>query len=251
MAADDAADESSAPPPRPGGCRDISLFEGAPQELMCPIGGGVMVEPRQIAVDGCGHIFCEACIVRWQNDCGNNCPSCSTPFDDSDITAMKNLKLQVLELDSVCDNRNKGCTWSGKYAFASDHHQECEHTERLRCFFWMYGCTYVGPSQELDHHLLDQAQHHLQLTCERLEAYGDNNEFSIKKTEEPQVKQHGGLEEAQCNMFKECVSKEMSATEIAGKFRETYENVAWSVHKCLRSECDQHIESVVCRITSC
>ena len=246
MGAADAVD--SSPPPREGGCRNSELFVTVFEDCVCPLGGGVITEPRRINIEGCGHEFCECCLSRWQSDCGNTCPSCRRPFGEDDLVCDKQAKLRVLDLTCYCDHKAKGCEWEGKFAYLPDHLNECRYTERSPCCFWMYGCDYVGTLEEIDHHLLDQAQHHLQLTCERLEAYGDNNEIAVKKySDTPEIRQHGGLAEEQCEEFTQCVTQDLDAATISAKFRDKYTTQAWSVHKCLRAECDQQIQSVVCK----
>ena len=104
----------------------------------------------------------------------------------------------------------------------------------------------TGTNVELHHHLLDKAQLHLELTCNRLESYGDNKEETVVPTTNLIVKQHGGVSEEQQQLFESLVIKETTPTDIAESFREQFPGKAWTVLKCLRADCEQHIESLVC-----
>eukprot|EP00659_Diplonema_papillatum_P017832 gene17832-27478_t len=226
------------------GCRPLDLFVATPEDIVCPVGKGVMLDPVIVKTANCRHEVCSACLRKSEQAKGKVCPVCSEPYREDDIVPNRKNRLRVLELTAYCDHKEKGCPWEDKQAFLQDHLSECEHTKRLRCFFWMYGCKYSSSPTELDHHLLDQAQYHLQLTCQRLEAYGDNGEFAIKPTEQPVVKQSGGLSDGQCSLFVECIGKGFDVDEISAKFRERFDDTAWSVIRCLRADCTPHIESV-------
>eukprot|EP01062_Namystynia_karyoxenos_P060505 TRINITY_DN5211_c0_g2_i1.p1 TRINITY_DN5211_c0_g2~~TRINITY_DN5211_c0_g2_i1.p1 ORF type:complete len:302 (+),score=92.97 TRINITY_DN5211_c0_g2_i1:85-906(+) len=229
-------------------CRDTALFQDPPEDCICPIGKGVMTDPLTILVDDCEHEFCSGCLRRMLGSADRSeCPQCRRVFHARDLRCLRRGRLRVLELDSHCDNREKGCQWTGKYGALDAHLRECEHATLYRCPFWHYGCGYVGPSEEVDHHLLMDAQEHLRLTCQRLSAYGDDGEFQQQPNAEPIIKASGGLTDDQVEMFKDGVTKvqagDMELEDLPELFRQKHPDVAWSVLRCLKADNQQFIQS--------
>eukprot|EP01060_Flectonema_neradi_P036166 TRINITY_DN6891_c0_g1_i1.p1 TRINITY_DN6891_c0_g1~~TRINITY_DN6891_c0_g1_i1.p1 ORF type:complete len:253 (+),score=43.32 TRINITY_DN6891_c0_g1_i1:90-848(+) len=226
-----------------GCCRGVELFVATPDDLLCPLGRGVMCEP--VLIKTCGHSFCGPCLKQYiEEKDTKDCAVCGKGYTEDSLVMMRNAKLRVLELTAYCDHKAEGCEWEGKFAFHDDHIQQCPFTEQVRCFFSQYGCDFEGTNEELHHHLLDQAQLHLEQTCNRLESYGDNKEAAVVPTTNLIVKQHGGVSDEQVELFQELVKKDVTPTDIAEAFRERYPGTAWTVLKCLRAECEQHIESL-------
>ena len=53
---------------------DYKWTEIPPDELVCSICHLVARNPRQHAGDGCGRMFCEACVAPYQEQ--EKCPAC-------------------------------------------------------------------------------------------------------------------------------------------------------------------------------
>eukprot|EP01065_Artemidia_motanka_P025548 TRINITY_DN30535_c0_g1_i1.p1 TRINITY_DN30535_c0_g1~~TRINITY_DN30535_c0_g1_i1.p1 ORF type:complete len:268 (+),score=77.26 TRINITY_DN30535_c0_g1_i1:74-877(+) len=229
-------------------CRDAALFTEVPEDCVCPIGGGVMTDPQIILVDDCEHEFCSGCIRRVLTSERSECPQCRRPFTIRDLRGLRKARLRALDLGCYCDNREDGCDWVGKYGMLDGHLLECRYATRYRCPFHFYGCGFNGPSPEVDHHLLMNAQEHLRLTCERLEAYGDASEFAQAPSTKLVEKQSGGITEEQCALFKDLVVKSvdegLDVADIPEQFRARFPEVAWSVLRCLKSDNVQYIHSL-------
>lgn len=94
---------------------------------MCNICTNVLRDPR--LTECCGQHYCESCLTRWLNKKkSKTCPHCREV--DFVHIRNKNLKRQIVNLDSYCANKHEGCMWRGKLEDLQNHLESdtgCSH----------------------------------------------------------------------------------------------------------------------------
>jgi hypothetical protein len=124
-------------------CIDINQFfaKNIPHNLICPIGGGVMVErvgllcshkssPKKFM-----HIFCESCYLQCNT---KKCPICNCKIDNNVVYLESNEEINDLELKCIHEKCNwtgkihEKCNWTGKYINYNSHITECDYQE-IKC----------------------------------------------------------------------------------------------------------------------
>lgn len=121
--------------PRPSASRsesgghDANFVVPLREELTCPICRMALREPQ---LTDCGHHYCEVCLRPLL---GSKhvifCPICRTQLTRSKIYPNNALKRQILSLDIYCDQKEKGCKWSGELRDLETHKRTCQYIDVL------------------------------------------------------------------------------------------------------------------------
>lgn len=116
------------------------------KDLCCAICTEPFLNP--LAVPGCEHIFCKACIERIPNA---TCPTCRASFDPKDAKPAHRLIVKQLEALQVHCNSDK-CSWTGTRENHVSHRKECKF-EEVTCPFVKFGCSFAGSRAQVETHL--------------------------------------------------------------------------------------------------
>lgn len=91
-----------------GACYDHSLFSepnAIDVNLFCPIGFGVLKQPRRTP---CGHVFCRGCLIRWLAR-DKRCPECRAR-----VSEIKTDRVLVNICDNLAVTCPNMCGWEGR-----------------------------------------------------------------------------------------------------------------------------------------
>ena len=91
-------------------CFDESIFinKEAVLDYICPIGGGVVNNPK---TDKHGHLFCGECILKWMAR-SKTCPLSNESLSSEELyPSPLQIKNIVNKQKVICPNTQKGCEW--------------------------------------------------------------------------------------------------------------------------------------------
>ena len=141
---------------------DINRFKSRiPNEVICCICFGVLESPFEVIE--CGHLFCEACIVRWISQPFYSTSTC--PIDRNDITiddirpAPEFVTQYIGKLKVKCDFAEQGCIMNVQLCELNHHRIRCPLNPK-KPICCTRGCgVRLPPSEMLNHHCdLDMCQ---------------------------------------------------------------------------------------------
>ena len=133
-------------------------------KLLCINCKNIAEEPQQTKC--CGKLCCESC----QKTLSSTCPGCSrSPLETVPDTMNK---IEIGSLQVECTNTEEGCEWTGKFSGLNTHRSECPK-EEISCPYSDTGCTTKLLREELDHHLHEKQQHHIEQTVGSIKTLND------------------------------------------------------------------------------
>ena len=114
---------------------DYEFVNGSPpDEYLCLVCTLVAKEAHQ--VNCCGKIICRGCLEKLKKHCNHVCPICRNDLQGKhflDTLAIRNIN----HLEVYCENKGRGCTWSGEL-------QKIEQHLKAHCSKGETKCSYCG-----------------------------------------------------------------------------------------------------------
>ena len=86
-------------------------------EIECSICLTLLQRPH--VIDPCGHTFCQACLIRWSQAQGRNCPNCRGAIIGTNLKTELHLAIQNQHPDTY-ENRHTEELDSGVYDIPMD-----------------------------------------------------------------------------------------------------------------------------------
>lgn len=93
----------------------------------CPICLIALRDPVQITP--CGHRMCNTCLKPILRNKRPRCPLDNLNFDPSKVFPDNGCHRQILNLQVLCSNTEKGCEWSGPLSEIERHQDVCSYAE--------------------------------------------------------------------------------------------------------------------------
>ena len=140
--------------------------------LFCGTCQGIADDATQLSC--CGKLFCKNCLDLLRSSSpGSNCPLCRKKnyqhFEDPRSNGI------IAKLKVMCPN---GCAWQGELQKVPAHLDAANRTglnpggqrlfacpvQTIQCMYKNIGCTSRPMRKDMDQHLSDSLQHHLELT---------------------------------------------------------------------------------------
>eukprot|EP01017_Pseudomicrothorax_dubius_P017780 TRINITY_DN19940_c0_g1_i1.p1 TRINITY_DN19940_c0_g1~~TRINITY_DN19940_c0_g1_i1.p1 ORF type:complete len:365 (+),score=46.30 TRINITY_DN19940_c0_g1_i1:46-1095(+) len=124
---------------------ELCIDEAKAKTLVCQICNKLPIEPKK---DGCGHIFCQGCILSFVK-LNKTCPISKEELSEEELGPVDSHRRNSLhKLRFVCPNDPEGCRWSGTLRDYEDHAEKCE----MR----IVKCPYYGCNQYVEYSFLSQ-----------------------------------------------------------------------------------------------
>lgn len=143
---------------------DDPVFEDLPKDAICPVCKHVLRNAHQLM---CGHHVCQECINTLFD--GNETVQCPTGDAECEIIQRKEVfkdtyKIkEIKKLKVYCTYMKAGCKEIMMLKELAEHVKNCPY-KPLPCTHASSGCTYTGPSKDLQHHL-DNACQYVKVQC--------------------------------------------------------------------------------------
>lgn len=88
----------------------------------CVICLAVMVQPVEIQVTDCHHLYCRSCLAGTRD---NKCPACTRTFQSNQVVSLQECNTSMFRLYAAtrvyCPNSGTGCKWSGSIGDLANH----------------------------------------------------------------------------------------------------------------------------------
>jgi hypothetical protein len=108
-----------------------------------------------VSLQGCNHVFCDACIIRWFNTRNQKstilpCPNCkqSTQLLHRQSLIENRLAYQTLRQISIHCLLHEKCSWTGSYDQFILHLTQCNYAPKITCNL----CQQSIKQSDLKHH---------------------------------------------------------------------------------------------------
>lgn len=96
----------------------------------CPVCLIALRDPIQITP--CGHRVCNTCLQPILRNKRPRCPLDNLSFDPEKVYSDNGCHRQILNLQVLCSNLERGCEWTGPLSEV-EHHQGGCHYEEISC----------------------------------------------------------------------------------------------------------------------
>lgn len=140
------------------------IFEDLPKEAICPVCKHVLHNAHQLM---CGHHVCQECINPLFN--GNETIQCPTGDEECELLQKKEVFKDAYKIKEIkklrvyCNYMKAGCKEIMMLKELSEHLKNCPY-KPLPCTHVDSGCTYTGPSKDLQQHL-DNVCQYVKVQC--------------------------------------------------------------------------------------
>jgi hypothetical protein len=154
---------------------EIFKNESLAKGYLCFICNQILFNPFS---DPCGHNFCHDCIITHLRE-SETCPINESPLK------LENIKISLLyiniieNLEVVCLNKNKNCTWEGKF-------KDLDYHFNKECLFTIIKCKFSSCPEEYErrnlnnHYIKCQFRQVKCKYCKNLMGFADLEAHSIE-----------------------------------------------------------------------
>ena len=131
-------------------CIDKELFENQniPDNLICPVNKGIIVDAAGISCNNFLHVFCKECLTESLR-VNSKCPLCRSAKRSCDIISVPYITDFLADYVLKCPNSSLGCNWNDQYKKYIDHSKNCEY-RMVQC--GIAGCNSYIPLKDLKSH---------------------------------------------------------------------------------------------------